>query len=143
MDQNRALVDRALALLLAKDMAGFAELWAPDGVLEFPFAPPGYPSRLNGRAEVRDYVRDYPSVVDLRAVTSLAVHQSVEPEVVVVEFEVDGVAVRTGRPYQLGYVAVLTVRDGEILRYRDYWSPLAAADALGGLEELTSAFDSA
>lgn len=63
MDHNRALVDRALALLLAKDMAGFAELWAPDGVLEFPFAPPGYPSRLNGRAEVRDYVRDYPSVV--------------------------------------------------------------------------------
>ncbi|HWN35867.1 MAG TPA: nuclear transport factor 2 family protein [Pseudonocardia sp.] len=143
MDQNRALVDRALALLLAKDMAGFAALWAPDGVLEFPFAPPGYPSRLTGRAEVREYVRNYPALVDLRAVTSLEVHQSVDPEVVVIEFEVDGVAVRTGRPYQLGYVAVLTVRDGEILRYRDYWSPLAAATALGGLDELTSAFGGA
>ena len=40
-------------------------------------------------------------------------------------------------------LVVLTVRDGQILRYRDYWSPLAAATALGGLEELTSAFGSA
>ncbi|HEX4250419.1 MAG TPA: nuclear transport factor 2 family protein [Pseudonocardia sp.] len=140
MDQNRAFVDRMLALLLAMDMTGFAELWAPDGVLEFPFAPPGYPSRLNGRTEVRGYLRDFPSEINLRAVTSLEVHQSVDPEVLVVEFEVDGVAVRTGRPYQLRYVAVLTVRDGQILRYRDYWSPLAAATALGGLDELTSAF---
>jgi uncharacterized protein len=140
MNQNRALVDRAMALLLAKDMVGFADLWAPDGVLEFPFAAPGYPTRLTGRTEVRDYLRDYPSVVDLHAVTSLDVHQSVDPEVVVVEFEVDGVAVRTGRPYEMRYIAVLTVRDGQIQRYRDYWSPLAAATALGGLDELTSAF---
>jgi uncharacterized protein len=39
------LVDRALDRLLAHDMAGFANLWAEDGVLEFPFASPGYPAR--------------------------------------------------------------------------------------------------
>jgi hypothetical protein len=28
----------------------------------------------------------------------------------------------------------------EIAHYRDYWSPLAAAEALGGLDELTDSF---
>ncbi|MHA6617871.1 hypothetical protein [Pseudonocardia sp. DLS-67] len=41
------VVDRALELLLAHDMAGFAGLWAADGTMEFPFAPDGYPRRLD------------------------------------------------------------------------------------------------
>jgi uncharacterized protein len=134
------VVDEALRLLLAKDMAGFADLWAVDGVLEFPFAPAGYPRRLEGRQAVWEYVRDYPDHVDLRAITQHTMHQTADPEVVVLEFEVDGVAVRTGRPYRIGYIAVITARDGEIVRYRDYWSPVAVAEALGGLDQLTATF---
>jgi ketosteroid isomerase-like protein len=132
------VVDRAMDLLLAHDMAGFAGLWAVDGTMEFPFAPDGYPQRLDGRAAVTEYLRDYTDHVDLRAITSRTVHQTVDPEVVVVEFEVDGVAVRTGRPYRMRYISVITVRNGEITGYRDYWSPQAAADALGGADELAA-----
>ncbi|WP_163508131.1 nuclear transport factor 2 family protein [Fodinicola acaciae] len=130
--QARDIVEKALELLLAKDMAGFAGLWASDGVLEFPFTPAGYPARLTGREAVRDYLRDYPDHVDIRAVTEKTLHETTDPDVVVAEFAVDGVAVRTRRPYQLRYVAVVTVRDGEIRLYRDYWNPVAAAEALGG-----------
>ncbi|GAA4532969.1 nuclear transport factor 2 family protein [Amycolatopsis samaneae] len=136
----RELVEHALKLLLTKEMSAFAELWAEDGVLEFPFASPGYPSRLDGRAAVRAYLRDYPDIVDLRAITEQRVHETTDPEVVIAEFTAEGVVVRTGRPYRLSYVAVVTVRDGEIRHYRDYWSPLAAAQALGGADELTAAF---
>jgi ketosteroid isomerase-like protein len=132
------VVDRAMDLLLAHDMAGFAALWAVDGTAEFPFAPDGYPQRLDGRAAVAEYLRDYTDHVDLRAITSRTVHQTLDPDVVVVEFEVDGTAVRTGRPYRLRYIVVITVREGEIVGYRDYWSPLAAAEALGGADELTA-----
>ncbi|TQM46051.1 nuclear transport factor 2 family protein [Pseudonocardia cypriaca] len=132
------VVDRAMDLLLAHDMAGFAGLWAVDGTIEFPFAPAGYPQRLEGRAAVAEYLRDYTDHVDLRAITSRTVHQTVDPDVVVVEFEVDGTAVRTGRPYRMRYISVITVRDGEITGYRDYWSPVAAAEALGGVEDLTA-----
>jgi ketosteroid isomerase-like protein len=134
------LVDRALDRLLAHDMAGFANLWAEDGVLEFPFAPPGYPRRLEGRAAIAEYLRGYPDLVDIREVTEKTVHETADPEVTVVEFEVTGVAVATGKPYRLGYIAVLTVRDGEIRHYRDYWSPLAAAEVLGGADQLLTAF---
>lgn len=132
------VVDRALELVLAHDMAGFAGLWAADGTMEFPFAPDGYPRRLEGRAAVTDYLRDYTDHVDMRAITGRTVHRTADPEVVVIEFEVDGIAVRTRRPYRMRYICVITVRGGEIAGYRDYWSPLAAAEALGGAEELAA-----
>src|SRR5688500_4636457 len=80
------VVDRAMELLLAHDMAGFAGLWAVDGTMEFPFASEGYPQRLDGRAAVTEYLRDYTDHVDLRAITSRTAHRTVDPEVVVVEF---------------------------------------------------------
>jgi ketosteroid isomerase-like protein len=118
------LVARALQLLLDKDMAGFAGLWAVDGVMEFPFAPPGYPSRLEGRAAIEDYLRDYPKMLDVQGFPRQVVHQSTDPDVVVVEFDAEGTVVATGRPYRFSYIAVITTRDGEIVSYRDYWNPL-------------------
>lgn len=132
----RELVEHALELLLAKDMAAFAGLWAEDGILEFPFAAPGYPPRLDGRAAVADYLRGYPDVLDVREIPAKMLHQTDDPDVVIAEFEAAGIVVATGQPYTMRYIAVITVRDGEIARYRDYWSPLAATEAMGGAEQL-------
>lgn len=136
--QAGAVVTRAMDFLLAHDMAGFAGLWAADGTLEFPFAQAGYPQRIEGREAVRDYLRDYTDHADVRAITSKLVHETTEPGVVVVEFEVEGIAVATGRPYLMRYIAVITVRDGEIQNYRDYWSPLAVAEAMGSADVLVA-----
>ncbi|WP_410587875.1 nuclear transport factor 2 family protein [Amycolatopsis sp. lyj-23] len=133
-------VEHALELLLKHDMAGFAGLWAEDGVLEFPFAGPGYPKRVDGREAIREYLRDYPNVLDIREVTAKTVHETTDPAVVVVELTVAGVVVATQKPYELSYIAVITVENGQIRHYRDYWSPLAAAEVLGGGEALTAAF---
>ena len=46
----------------------------------------------------------------------------------------------TRAPYRMSYIAVITVRNNEIALYRDYWSPAAAADVLGGTQELLTAF---
>ena len=130
--QPRELVEHALDLLLKHDMTGFAGLWAEDGVLEFPFAAPGYPKRLDGRDAVREYLRGYPDLLDVREVTAKTVHETTDPAVVVAEFTAAGVVVASQKPYELSYVAVITVANGEIRHYRDYWSPLAAAEILGG-----------
>lgn len=118
------LLDKGLELLLAKDMSGFADLWATDGTMEFPFAPPGWPTRLDGREAVREYLRGYTDVYDIRSVTEQTVHETTDPEVIIAELEVAGVVVHTGAPYQRRYISVLTVRDDRIAGYRDYWSPL-------------------
>jgi uncharacterized protein len=133
-------VNHALELLRAHDMAAFAGLWAEDGVLEFPFAAPGYPARVEGRAAITEYMRGYPDILEIRDIPEPVLHHTLDPEVVIVEFEATGIVVATAAPYRLHYIAVITVRNNRIQRYRDYWSPLAAAEALGSLQDLLTAF---
>ncbi|MCK2244021.1 MULTISPECIES: nuclear transport factor 2 family protein [unclassified Crossiella] len=132
MRTPRQTFAHALELLLAKDMAAFVKLWAPEGIMEFPFAAPGAPRRIEGRDRVWEYLRDYPEILDIREFPSVRVHETTDPEVLVVELEAAGFVVASGLPYRLGYVAVLTIRDGEIHTYRDYWSPAALAGLLDG-----------
>jgi ketosteroid isomerase-like protein len=84
-------------------------------------------------------MRGYPDILEVREISEQVVHQSTDPEVVIVEFEATGIEVATAKPYRMRYIAVITVRDNEIQLYRDYWSPLAAAEAMGG-QEVLSAF---
>jgi uncharacterized protein len=128
-----------LDLLLAKDMDAIADLWAEHGSAEFPFAEGASPGRLDGREAVRSYLAGYPELMDVRAIPAITVHHTQRPDTVVVEFSAHGSTVRTGEPYRLDYVTVITTRDGLITRYRDYWNPLAAASAAGTLPELLGA----
>ena len=48
------------------------------------------------------------------------------PDVAVFEMTAAGTIKDTGGPYEMSYVVVLTVRDGRIAHYRDYWNPLKA-----------------
>lgn len=125
------LVDRALALLLEHDMSAFADLWAPNGSIEFPFAASGYPSRVDGREAIREYLSGYTKMLDVRGIASQIRHQTDDPDTVIIEFEVDGRAVANGNSYRMRYIAVITARPDGIASYRDYWSPLAGAETLG------------
>ncbi|GGS72381.1 nuclear transport factor 2 family protein [Streptomyces violaceus] len=130
------LYHRGLRLLLDKDIAAWVTLWDDDGVLEFPFAPEGWPKRLEGKAAVLDYMRDYPEHIDLHDFPDVTVHQTDAPGKIVVEMRGVGRLVKSGEPFDMTYIAVVTVADGRIRHYRDYWNPLAlpqdgAADFAG------------
>lgn len=144
-DQQRrrrahAAIDRLQRALLDHDMSAFADEWAPDGTMSFPFAPPGWPE-LHGRDAVRQYLADYTDTADIQAITREIRHDTGDPDTVILEWAVRGRAVKTGNPYDLAYVAVITVGADGIDSYRDYWSPLAAGAALGGVDEMFAAFD--
>ncbi|MFI0419976.1 nuclear transport factor 2 family protein [Spongiactinospora sp. 9N601] len=66
-------------------------------------------------------------------------HHTRQPDTIVVEFTAGGRTVRTGEPCRLDYITVITVQDGLITRYRDYWNPLAAASPAGTLPDLLAA----
>lgn len=142
-DERRAHTDRIVDTLLdslrRNDMRAFADLWAPDGVMDFPFAPPGY-SVLRSRAEVWDYVKDYPGIIRLDTITEHRRHHSLDPTTVVLEFSAEGVALQTGNDYRMDYISVITTGPAGIVHYRDYWNSLAAAAALGGVGTLMTAF---
>ncbi|GGZ15092.1 nuclear transport factor 2 family protein [Streptomyces poonensis] len=122
------LFRHGLRLLLEKDIDAWLGLWAEDGVMEFPFAPEGWPRRLEGRAAVAAYMRDYPDHIDLHDFPDVTIHQTTDPGTIVVEMRAVGRLVQTDSPYDMTYVAVVTVRDDRITAYRDYWNPLAVQD---------------
>ncbi|WP_329288439.1 nuclear transport factor 2 family protein [Streptomyces pseudovenezuelae] len=120
------LYRHSLRLLLDKDIPAWVGLWAEDGIMEFPFAPPGRPRRLEGKEAVAAYIRPYPDHIDLHDFPEVRIHETTDPETIVVEMRGVGRVVATDGPFEMTYVAVVTVRDGLIVSYRDYWDPLAA-----------------
>ncbi|MEU9497872.1 nuclear transport factor 2 family protein [Streptomyces sp. NPDC048196] len=119
------LYRHSLRLLLNKDIPAWVDLWAEHGVMEFPFAPPGWPQRLEGRAAIAAYMRDYPDHIDLHDFPDVRIHRTTDPGTLVVEMRGVGRMVETGDPFDMTYIAVVTVQDGRFTSYRDYWNPLA------------------
>jgi uncharacterized protein len=110
------------------DAGALVDLCADDVVFEFPFAPPGRPARVEGKLALGDYLKGISGRVRLEGVSNLEIHETVKPEVAIIEMTMTGTVTATGAPYEQSYVSVLTVRDGLIVRYRDYWNPLRVAE---------------
>ncbi|MGI5198211.1 nuclear transport factor 2 family protein [Streptomyces sp. CA-288835] len=122
------LYRHGLQLLLDKDIPAWVDLWDENGIFEFPFAPEGWPKRLEGKAAIAEYMRAYPDHIDLHDFPYVEIHQTLAPETIVVEMRGVGRLVDTDSPFDMSYIAVVTVKDGLITRYRDYWNPLAVQD---------------
>jgi ketosteroid isomerase-like protein len=136
---------REVAELVRRMVAGegivFADLFAEDGVLRYPFTAPGMPEQLVGREAIRSYygaAAGHRSVLEMDGV-DLVVRETDDPEVVVTEIEHHGRSLATGGPYRFRALGVIRVRDGEIVSYDDYMNPIAMATLLGRTPDLVAA----
>lgn len=120
----------AMTAISSGDMEGWLAQCTDDVVVEFPFAPPGRPRRVKGKAAVGEYLAAYPGQIEFDEVTNLDVHQTVDPDTAVIEMTATGRVKATGAPYEMSYVVVLKTRDGRMALYRDYWNPLVVLEAL-------------
>jgi uncharacterized protein len=103
------------------------ENYTDDLVLELPYADP--PSVLEGREVVRSYLSGAFSVFKFRLdITS--VFETVDPDVLVVEYASEGRVETTGKPYVNAYIGVYWFRDGLICRVREYYNPVPSIEAL-------------
>jgi ketosteroid isomerase-like protein len=115
------------------------DLWAPDVVVETPFAAPGQPRRFEGAAAFLDATRKSRESLPVRFETFrvTAEHRTADPEVTVLEYELGGTVLTTGRRATAPFVAVMRVREGRIVLWREYQDKLAIAEALGYLPTIT------
>jgi ketosteroid isomerase-like protein len=128
--ETLTLMQQYQRLLTEARFGEWIELWADDGVCEFPFASPGRPRLLQGKEQILAYMTAYPSRIFIEGVDKLRVHPALNPNVVVVEMTIKGRAVETDKPYNQQYVIVAETRDGKLTHYREYWNPLVSAEAL-------------
>ena len=143
------LTPREVAEQVRKMVAGegvvFADLFAADGVLAYPFAPPGHPRELRGRDAIRAY---FAAASQARALFTMAgvdavTWQTDDPAVVVTQITHHGMSHVTGVPYDLTALGVIRVRDGMIVSYEDYMDPIALARLLGRTGDLAAALSTA
>ena len=131
--------------MVAGEGVDFADLFAENGVLAYPFGLPGQPAELRGRQAIRTYFGDASRSRDLLIMEGIEalVRETDDPEVVVTEITHHGRSKVTGEPYRHVALGVIRVRDGEIVRYDDYMNPIAVARLLGRTGELAAALASA
>ena len=124
---NRELLDHVLSLFGTDRASELVNCYTPDWVLELPFADP--PVRLVGWQEIGAYLA---SRLDTFVFTlSLtAVHECLDPDLLVVEYESDGHVTHTGRPYRNTYIALWRFREGKVSGVKEFPNPMVAAEAL-------------
>lgn len=131
MSDLHAVIDQMGAGWLA-DPAAMDSLLAEDVVMEVPFAPGG-PRRWVGRKEWLAFAVPARAGFPVRfdRFTKLAVHETVDPEVAVIEYELAGEIAATGQRGAARFIGVLRVRDGRIAEWREYQDTYAIQQALG------------
>ncbi len=127
-----AMLRRVLGDRLKPDGETFTDMFTVDGVLEYPFAPPGLNTPIEGReAIVANFQRIRP-LLRIDGVTNVSEIQVNDPEIVVLEFSGYGEGVITKEPYDQRYISVIHLRTRHIAHYKDYWNPISLIRAIKG-----------
>jgi uncharacterized protein len=118
-------------LLLDHDTDGFVSLFAADGVIELPFAADGLPAKLSGQQAIREFSqRAEAAPMRIDDLQEVAVHQTGDPEVVIVELDATVTLTSTGKRAVTRSIQVFRIRDGKIVLFRDYFNPAGLAELL-------------
>lgn len=132
-----AMLRQTLGGHLKPGVETFVEMFAKDGVMEFPFALPS-PRRVEGREALAAHIAFLAGRIEFLSVSDVVKHVTGDPEVFIVEFAGSGRAVATGEPFEQRYISVIRLRDGRIIHYTDYWNPIAVLRTTRGREFVES-----
>ena len=127
------VLERMREAAIARSTEDMSSVYAADAVHEFPFTRPGVPSRMEGRDAIMSLITAFWSTSPLRyeRYRTIAIHDTADPDTIVVEQEVQGTSSTTGS-FVLPNIVVLKARHGEIAHLRDYANILAVEEATGG-----------
>ena len=125
-------LERMRAAAISQSVADLNRVYAADAVHEFPFSRPGVPARVEGRDAIMSFITGFWATSPLRyqRYRTIAIHQTADPDTIVVEQEVLGTSATTGS-FVLPNIIVLRARRGQITYLRDYANLLAVAAAMG------------
>ena len=126
---------RRRQLMLDGDADGFADLFAPDAVLEFCFhGPPGTPVRLEGRDAITEYTRRVmSSPLRIEDFEVAELYETLDPEVVILEARAKATLTTTGRSISAMSIRVLRIKEGRIVLFRDFADPRIFEELAGEL----------
>lgn len=123
VDALVALLRTALGDRLRPEAATFVDMFDDSGILESPFAPGGVRTFV-GKKEIASYLDAIGDVQGPVELTLLDSYDVVDEDVTILEYGGTVQNRREGTVYAQRYVAVVTLRNGCIALFREYWDPM-------------------
>jgi ketosteroid isomerase-like protein len=111
--------------------------WGEAAVLEVPFAPDPWPTKISGRAAVLEYMGGVHTVLSGWSMGIDTLYDAGEGTIIV-EMHGAGTVVATGKPYKQDYIAVLKVANEKVDLWREYSNPLPVFEAFGNSETVSA-----
>jgi ketosteroid isomerase-like protein len=108
----------------------FFDTFAEDAIFESRYHFPGWPVTIRGRANLMASLSGYGKTIKLHSGDALVAHHAENGHVVILEYEVHGKILSTGKPYDNRLISVITIESRKIVHWRDYMDSLAAWTAL-------------
>lgn len=102
----------------------FWDAVADDAVFDFLYNIPGFPNRMEGRSTYMKWFSNYG--MKLNNADNLKVYKVQGKNIIVMEYQVHGIAPHTGKPYDNRLCSIVTIKDRKIVYWRDYMDSLAA-----------------
>lgn len=106
------------------------ECYAENVVVEHPFMIPE-PTTTTGREQLRERTTKLKNVPITMEIAHVVVHETVDPEVIVGEFESRITSNQTGKRITTANILVLRVRNGLVVSSRDYHNHARLAEFTG------------
>jgi ketosteroid isomerase-like protein len=108
---------------VTRDVDAWVECFAVDGIMEWPFRLQAAPARLEGRQAIRTALgRVWERATQMKrrilGHENVTFHQTADPEVGIVEFDIVGDSARG--PFRQAAVYLLRVRDGRVVLLREF-----------------------
>jgi ketosteroid isomerase-like protein len=108
----------------------YFDAFADDATFESRYHFPGWPVKIEGRANLMASLSGYGKTIKLHSGDALVVHRSEDSRVVILEYEVHGKILSSDAPYDNRLISVVTIEKKRIIYWRDYMDSLAAWSAL-------------
>ncbi|MDR3409674.1 MAG: nuclear transport factor 2 family protein [Formivibrio sp.] len=122
------LVRGALGDLVEGDH--FFDCVSNDLIYEVLYNFPGWPQKIEGRADLMDSFRGYGNYIKLHSADHLIKNMADNGQVIVIEYEVHGTILATGIQYNNRFCSIIRIEDRKVSHWRDYMDSLAAWNAL-------------
>src|SRR5437879_4576392 len=131
--QNAQLVEDYLEAINGWDFEAMRVLLHPEISYELPFAPQQFPGVTKGLDATIEFIRgatDFSEPENLHDITVEAC--ATNPNGLLAEYKSATRIKATNREYRNNYVVRVTVRDGKVVRFAEYFDPIKLVIAMGG-----------
>jgi ketosteroid isomerase-like protein len=120
-----------------EDMKALEGVLHKDAVLELGFTPEQFPRITSPRDAIISFVSSVPGWLEPENLHAVTVETfASNPNELIAEYRSSTRVKASGMPYENEYVVRISVRDGKIVRFAEYFDPIRLVEALGGSVEL-------